>query len=75
MLARVLTYQTQALADVNAIRDRGWCQLSYYCHFEILLLCARKEGKSWLLRTKHGLTIRRWRVADTEMNNRVLAHP
>jgi hypothetical protein len=63
-------YQTQALADVNAIRDRAGASLATIATLNIAAV--RKERRKELaFENKTWFDIRRWRVADTEMNNRV----
>lgn len=62
-------YQTQALADVNAIRDRAGATLATTATLNIATV--RKERRKELaFENKTWFDLRRWRVADVEMNNR-----
>ncbi|QKJ30585.1 RagB/SusD family nutrient uptake outer membrane protein [Mucilaginibacter mali] len=62
-------YQTQALADINAIRDRAGATLATTATLNIAAV--RKERRKELaFENKTWFDLRRWRIADTEMNNR-----
>lgn len=64
------TYQTQALADINAIRDRAGATLATVATLDINVV--RKERRKELaFENKAWFDLRRWRIADQEMNNRI----
>lgn len=64
------TYQTQALTDINAIRERAGATLATLGTLDIPAI--RKERRKELaFENKTWFDLRRWRVADIEMNNRV----
>jgi len=64
------TYQTQALTDINAIRDRAGASLATIATLNINTVRIERR-KELAFENKAWFDLRRWRIADQEMNNRV----
>jgi hypothetical protein len=63
-------YQTQALTDINAIRDRAGATLATVATLNLNAVRTERR-KELAFENKAWFDLRRWRIADTEMNNRV----
>ncbi|MES2276534.1 MAG: RagB/SusD family nutrient uptake outer membrane protein [Bacteroidota bacterium] len=63
-------YQTQSLADVNTIRDRAGATPATLATLNINAVRTERR-KELAFENKAWFDLRRWRIADTEMNNRI----